>query len=502
MAERVIATGPIPGGSRSAQVGAALGHGLGVGLGGIVGQNIAERRAARQLNPFREALLGAIPQGAQLTPQQQMIAAAVQDPRAFARLAQSPQGALELGGMFQPQAATPAYQREVVVRHDSELNQRFGLNLAPGDTATVKLSYDANDNLLPGVEIEQFSRASESDEPGPFGGSVRGRSLEHMVNLAEGFAAGTLDDQQERVFLTAVTNYRQPERYTDPDTGLLVERRAELPDFVMQALRSRGYSVVDEGILPPVGGDPVRLARQPSPEAAQQHNALMQAMPTIPADALPEAKALENATIYEIIASGDVMGPGARSARFLHQLPLIGGLVPGQEETEAGREVAGISERIVKGLQQNPRFAEGEAARILKNIKGIEPSAFRSTSGALSELIGVDRILARIEAEMQEVVTGRRALVSGETRQHAMDTLQFVRHWRSVLVPPRVKPESIQEFARTAVPGQKVIVEYAPSDREIAFVFNDEQRAAQFAQTAPVGTVIYVNGQRFIVEAD
>src|SRR5690606_1536450 len=297
------------------------------------------------------------------------------------------------------------------------------------------------------------------DEPGPFGGSVRGRSLEHMVNLAEGFAAGTLDDQQERIFLTSVTNYRQPERYVDPDTGLLVERRDELPDFVMQALRSRGYSVVDEGILPPVGGDPVRLARQPSPEAAQQHNALMQAMPTIPADALPEAKALENATIYEIIASGDVMGPGARSARFLHQLPLIGGLVPGQEETEAGREVAGISKRIVKGLQQNPRFAEGEAARILKNIKGIEPSAFRSTSGALSELIGVDRILARIEAEMQEVVTGRRALVSGETRQHAMDTLQFVRYWRGVLVPPRVKPESIQEFARTAVPGQKVIVE-------------------------------------------
>src|SRR5690606_9649456 len=334
---------PIPGGSRSAQVGAALGHGLGVGLGAIVGQNIAERRAARQLNPFRKALLSAIPQGAQLTPQQQMIAAAVQDPRAFARLAQSPQGALALSGMLQPQpqTATPAYQREIVVRHDSELNQRFGLNLAPGDTATIKLSYDANGNQLPGVEIEHFSRASERDEPGPFGGSVRGRSLEHMVNLAEGFAAGTLDDQQERIFLTSVTNYRQPERYVDPDTGLLVERRAELPDFVMQALRSRGYSVADEGILPPVGGDPVRLARQPSPEAAQQHNALMQAMPTIPADALPEAKALENDTIYEIIASGDVMGPGARSARFLHQLPLIGGLVPGQEETEAGREVAG-----------------------------------------------------------------------------------------------------------------------------------------------------------------
>src|SRR5690606_11849563 len=129
-----------------------------------VGQNIAERRAAKQLNPFREALLGAIPQGVQLTPQQQMIAAAVQDPRAFARLAQSPQGALELGGMFQPQAATPAYQREVVVRQDSERSQRFGLIRAPGDAATVKLSYDANGNLLPGFEIEHFSRASESGE--------------------------------------------------------------------------------------------------------------------------------------------------------------------------------------------------------------------------------------------------------------------------------------------------------------------------------------------------
>lgn len=501
MAERVIATGPIPGGSRSAQVGAALGRGLGVGLGGIVGQNIAERRAAKQLNPFREALLGAIPQGVQLTPQQQMIAAAVQDPRAFARLAQSPQGALELGGMLQPQAATPAYQREFVVRHDSELNQRFGLNLGPGDTATIKLSYDANDNQLPGFEIEHFSRASEGDEDFPFGGSRLGRSDSHIVNLAEGYARGTLTPEQERIFETAVKNVTAPYRYTDPDTGLLVERRGELPDYAIRALQMRG-KVAQDGVILSLAGDPVHLARQPSPEAEQQHNALAASLRTIPTDAMPEAKALENDTIYEIIASGDVMGPGARSARFLHQIPLVGELVPGQEETEAGREVAGISERIVKGLQQNPRFAEGEAARILKNIRGIEPSAFRSTSGALSELIGVDRILARIEAEMQEVVTGRRALVSGETRQHAMDTLQFVRHWRGVLVPPRVKPESIQEFARTAVPGQKVIVEYAASDREVAFVFNDEQRAAQFAQTAPVGTVIYVNGQRFIVEAD
>src|SRR5690606_3741209 len=177
--------------------------------------------------------------------------------------------------------------------------------------------------------------------------------------------------EQERIFETAVKNVTAPFRYTDPDTNLLVERRGELPDFAIRALRARG-KVAQDGVILSLADDPVRLARQPSPEAAQQHNALMQAMPTIPADALPEAKALENDTIYEIIASGDVMGPGARSARFSHQLPLIGGLVPGQEGTDAGREVAGISERIVKGVQQNWRVAEGEAAPILENIKCIE----------------------------------------------------------------------------------------------------------------------------------
>src|SRR5690606_40469512 len=162
-----------------------------------------------------------------------------QDPRVFARLAQSPQGALELSGMLQSQAATPAYQREFVVRHDSELNQRFGLNLAPGDTATVKLSYDANDNLLQGVEIEHFSRASESGEDLPFGGSRLGRSDSHIVNLAEGYARGTLTPEQERIFETAVKNVTAPFRYTDPDTNVLVERRGGLPDCASRPRRAR-----------------------------------------------------------------------------------------------------------------------------------------------------------------------------------------------------------------------------------------------------------------------
>ena len=496
----VVATGPVPGGSRSAQVGAALGQGFGQALGGIVGRNMRERRQAKQLNPFREALMGAIPQGATLTPQQQMIQAAVQDPRMFAQLAQSPQGAFNLAGQFQPQAPTAAYQREFVVRHDSELNKRFELNLAPGDTATVKLSYDQTGNMLPGVEIEQFARASEGSgtETGPFGNSFRGRSMQHIVDLAEGFAAGTLEPEQERVFLTAVTNVRQPERFVDPDTGLMVERRDELPDFARRAMQARGYTITDQGVMGPVGGDPVHMARQPSPEAVQQHGALAQSMPTIGPDALPEAKALENQTIYEILGSGDVMGPQAATARFLHRIPGTP-LGEYQQETEAAREVAGIRERIVKGLQQNPRYAEGEAQRLTQNVK-IEPSAFRSTSSAQSELIGLDRILQRVENEAQEVVQGKRDLVSGETRQHAMDTLAFVRHWRSVLVPPILKPGQLEQFTNTAVPGQKVIVEYSQDNRVVAHVFNDEQRAAQFAQTAEKGTHVIVNGVLYEVE--
>lgn len=158
----VIATGPAPP-SRAAQIGGAFGQGLGVGAGALFADWLGTRRKAKQLNPLREALEQTVLQmqqsGVPLNPVQQQIAAVVSDPKAYARLAGSPEGSLQLAQQFQQQSK-PAYYREVVVRGGSDLNEKLGLGLLEGESATVKLAFDANDHRLPGFELSDLHRPS------------------------------------------------------------------------------------------------------------------------------------------------------------------------------------------------------------------------------------------------------------------------------------------------------------------------------------------------------
>jgi hypothetical protein len=151
----VVATGPEPP-SRAATTGAALGQGFGIGVGSVFGQNIKNRRLARDLNPMRAALAQNIPYGgpmanpqnaeafAQLSPQQQMIAAAVRDPKAFARLAGTPQGALVLGAAFENRVQP--YTVKQMIDGSSELGLRLGLN--PNERTMVEFNYDENNRLI------------------------------------------------------------------------------------------------------------------------------------------------------------------------------------------------------------------------------------------------------------------------------------------------------------------------------------------------------------------
>jgi hypothetical protein len=143
---------------------------LGQWLGGL----LLDRRAAKQLNPVREALLNSQPSGGYVgpmanqqaiaaqgarTPQQQMIMAAAQDPKTFGQLAQQ-YGPLELGAAIQ---GAPRV-REVIVHGDKDdpWNTRLGIGLKEGESASVKLQYDANDKLQPGFTVETYKTADDA----------------------------------------------------------------------------------------------------------------------------------------------------------------------------------------------------------------------------------------------------------------------------------------------------------------------------------------------------
>lgn len=95
-----------------------------------------------------------------LSPRQQMIMAAAQDPRQFAMLAGSQAGALSLGEEMKQQPRS----REIVVHKGDELNERLGLGLKDAESAIVKLDYDQQDRQLPGFAITQYKTTADNTE--------------------------------------------------------------------------------------------------------------------------------------------------------------------------------------------------------------------------------------------------------------------------------------------------------------------------------------------------
>lgn len=72
-----------------------------------------------------------------------------------------------------------------------------------------------------------------------FGGGAGGLALQYLTRTAEGYAAGTLNPDQERQFESALSLAQQPRVTVDPATGQMVTVKPELPDFVQQAVQRR-----------------------------------------------------------------------------------------------------------------------------------------------------------------------------------------------------------------------------------------------------------------------
>lgn len=439
MPNNVIATGGAPP-SINQQLLNQGAAGIGAGLGGRIGQNMATRRAARDLDPLRLALIEAMNQQQPANPQQALIFAAMQDPRMFAQLAgNTPQGAVNIAGMLGAPQQEPRSEARLV-DGDSELGRRLGLQ--PGERARVQFNYDAQGNLIgqPSVVANPLSDDGDGAD-NPFGASARGRSLEHVANFASGFAEGTLTPEQERIFLTSVSNLTQQEQFTDPDTGLVRTRRPELPRFAQLALQQRGYEIGEAGIIPPVQQPPLPedVTAQVSAQQTQGENAVASRPPEMP-------------TLYEMAAAGDVNNPISALRRFGTRFGL-----EAQPEMSALTAATALKERIVKALQQNPRYAEGEAERIGQGFQ-LDPEVIATNDRYMQRAIAADDTLARIQQEAFEVITGKRAMVPGETRQHAMATFNAITNARQWLIPPRVRnDQEAAEFNRLNPPDTPVL---------------------------------------------
>ena len=298
----------------------------------------------------------------------------------------------------------------------------------------------------------RVSAASGKPPKGPFGSGVTGETLNIFTKLAPDYASGKLDPEQERVFLTAVTNYTQPqartEERTDPVTGnksyVTIETRPELPSFVRSALQLRGTALPNVSAAPAPGGKPG--AKAPPGVAGD----ISGAPGTIPANVPAEAKdayvALNTPKDQKTLWNqrGLVAGP----VQYIKTLPVL--RVFGQVDAQAdeARTFFDSARRsLIKALAANPRYPVSEMQAIEKEID-IAPAFFDNPNSLGNRLIGIEDFLnQRLKSAEVDSVNPNFPVAS---RQAALDEIKELKNFNKVAgIPPRVYTiEEVQALPR------------------------------------------------------
>lgn len=276
-------------------------------------------------------------------------------------------------------------------------------------------------------------------EKGPFGSGVTAETLNIFTKFAPDYASAKLTPEQDRVFLTAVTNYTQPqsrvEERTDPVTGnksyVTIETRPELPEFVRSALQLRGTSLPNVA-APVTSGKPGAKA----PPAAGE---ISTAPGTIPAEVPAEAKdayvALntpkEQKTLWN--QRGLVAGP----IQYIKTLPVL--RVFGQVDAKADEArtfFESARRSLIKALAANPRYPVSEMQAIEKEID-IAPAFFDNPNSLGNRLIGIEDFLnQRLKAAQTDAANPNFPVAS---RQAALDEMKELGNFLKIAgIPPRV----------------------------------------------------------------
>ncbi|KKL71583.1 hypothetical protein LCGC14_2093470, partial [marine sediment metagenome] len=295
-----------------------------------------------------------------------------------------------------------------------QAKQRAPIILSPGQTA-----FDPRT----GRPIATLPSSNEN----VFGSGVTGNVLGMMADMSPAFANGQLSPAQERDFIIAVQHYRQASQFQNPDTGLLETRRNEVPEFVTDAFAARGLSL--PGFTEDV--EPTEVAE---------------------GDMLPSGPGGQ--TVFELAGAGLVTGPIPAIGEAVGRTPGLGG--PAPEMTRARNFVPLLQRDLVRVLQNNPRYAEGERKAIEAEIN-IAPRFFDDPAAFQQRLIGIDDAL---EIRLRNALkTASSEKVGSQERTHAMNVANALQQFRSNLLPTKFeKEEDAVEFALSAPPGTKFTV--------------------------------------------
>jgi hypothetical protein len=343
-----------------------------------------------------------------------------------------------------------------------------------------------------------FVAPVEQENNNTFGDSITGRTLDMFVQMAPAYATGQTTPDQDRQFEIAAWSYAMTPIGQDvnPYTKETTYRYRPLPLHVSQALEQRGvkWRLPSPGEPPPqpMLGDPNSAAPSSEPDPndpAEMGDESTNAGPGDPAqpamaDVGPptKANAQQQAQVADPAASRDAQQPavqpdpmagartknetllelGARNtgpisgmAKQLHKIPGLGKGVGG-EATQAGSDINALKNDLVRVLQNNPRYAEGERKQIMDEID-VSTKFVDDPQRYIDNVMGLRKsLLTRLENERK---TAEVSDIGSEERVRAMNTVNAIENFLGVLTPPVFdSEEEARVWANQQEPGTPMVL--------------------------------------------
>ena len=317
----------------------------------------------------------------------------------------------------------------------------------------------ANIKLLD-TQRKAFSDIIKQDGGGAFGKSLTGRIANMFSSdLVTKFAKGETSPEQDRQFVTAVTQYTQPVESRDPVTGNIMMRKPELPSHVSLAIQTRnlkpGAMIAGEDAAKPALPTTQVGAIPTTTDMAQRSVAVTagpgeQAAPTTNVPAATEIAGGGPKTMWE--QTGNFAGPVPKIASTVSKVPGLGDLAP--EMQQAVTFVNAAKRDLIKNLQNNPRFPEGERKAIESEID-IGANLIDNPAAVRNRMIAIDDFL--FKRQQNEERASKDSSLPVATRQAALQASNELGNFRVTMGVP-VRATSIDQV-KALQPGTKFIWE-------------------------------------------
>ena len=198
------------------------------------------------------------------------------------------------------------------------------------------------------------------------------RRTKFLIENAPLYRAGKLNPEDKLKYEMLAQDEYNGSVTTAPDTdGNIVVVSTPLNQSIQAALDAQGFKIEEPGRV-------------------TERQVMDYKAPDIP----------ETQTMFGMYKAAAGVGPGVQT--FAANVPFLGELVPGESQI-AQTAIRSANRQLIRSMQNNPKFNEGERKAIEKDLE-LDPKAFTSSKAYFSRMVAVQRFVDTLIGQKRAIL--------------------------------------------------------------------------------------------------